>query len=148
MKDELKGLKAYFNTNIKGLSYPLMALIDFKGYRLVASLLLPLQFNSLIYGSENGGKQINKKNRQLNDLMKESAKLLNLSPHLCGTEKEIMYSAVDLEGFLLNHFSQFIYNKKKVMLEKMEGFIYWISAELFHPKNQILNFVVLTYTGC
>ena len=40
---ELKGLKSYFATHINGLSYPLMALIDFKGYRLIATLLLPIK---------------------------------------------------------------------------------------------------------
>lgn len=48
---ELKGLMSYYNCQIPGLHFPLMALIDFKGFRLIASSLLPISLQTLKYGS-------------------------------------------------------------------------------------------------
>jgi hypothetical protein len=49
-KHELKGLMCYFNLCIPNVFTPLMALVDYKGFRLVAMSLLPLGPNTLIYG--------------------------------------------------------------------------------------------------
>lgn len=55
--NELRGLIAYFGAGVEGLSFPLTCLIDFKGYRLVASTLLPIDGSkTLVYGSSNAGK--------------------------------------------------------------------------------------------
>jgi hypothetical protein len=65
-KNEIKGLEAHSATNIDGLNYPLMALIDFKGYRVVASSLLPISgFQTLKYGSCDGGVRIMRAKVQL-----------------------------------------------------------------------------------
>ena len=44
---ELKSLENLFSCFIEGLSYPLLSLIDFKGYRLVALSLLPINGKTL-----------------------------------------------------------------------------------------------------
>ena len=40
--ESLKKLFVWFQCGIRGLSVPLMALIDYRGYRLVACSLLPI----------------------------------------------------------------------------------------------------------
>lgn len=48
---ELKGLMSYYSCQVKGLHFPLMALIDFQGFRLISVSLLPISDETLQYGS-------------------------------------------------------------------------------------------------
>lgn len=41
-KNELKGLEAHFCRYVPGLRYPLMTLVDYKGYRVLAMAILPI----------------------------------------------------------------------------------------------------------
>eukprot|EP01091_Cochliopodium_minus_P016198 TRINITY_DN5993_c0_g1_i1.p1 TRINITY_DN5993_c0_g1~~TRINITY_DN5993_c0_g1_i1.p1 ORF type:complete len:1174 (+),score=399.27 TRINITY_DN5993_c0_g1_i1:76-3597(+) len=95
---ELKGLKAFFNLNFSGISFPLMSLIDYKGFRLIAVSLLPLSKNSLIYGSNDAGETIHREIPELNRNIDAAAKKLNLKPHKCGKKGILMGACVDLEG--------------------------------------------------
>lgn len=98
---ELKSLMSYYNCSIPGLSFPLMVLIDFRGFRLVAMSLLPISSKTLVYGSQEAGlrhPKILSCNETLYDLMKKAAKMLNLRGHKCGPERVKLYSALDLEG--------------------------------------------------
>ena len=100
-------MRSYFGLNVEGLSFPLMALIDYKGFRLVSTLMLPIKDliygkllkkikknknkklnknkikikKKLLKGSKNAGKKIKNKDEKMNELMKETAQLLNLSGH-------------------------------------------------------------------
>lgn len=47
---ELKGLISYYSCNIEGLHFPLMALIDYKGFRVIAISILPINDNTICYG--------------------------------------------------------------------------------------------------
>mgnify|MGYP005867219343 CR=1 FL=1 len=49
---ELKGLLSYYNCHVPGLNFPLMGLIDFRGFRVVAISYMPIGENQseLIYG--------------------------------------------------------------------------------------------------
>ena len=97
---ELKGLKCYFSTRTPNLSFPLMALIDYKGYRLVAMSVLPIDKETLKYGSADAGRSILLEDPDLNALMREASLQLNLKPHMVGPrgcEVELV-SAADLEG--------------------------------------------------
>ena len=97
---ELQGLKCLLQTGIKGLHYPLMILIDYRGYRLIgmfferppfvslaltlftlATSMLPLDANSLIYGSGDGAKTIKKEDKTFSKLMKQVGAKLNLKKH-------------------------------------------------------------------
>jgi hypothetical protein len=42
----------------EGISVPLMALIDYRGFRLVAMSILPVNAMSLVYGSQDAGKTV------------------------------------------------------------------------------------------
>lgn len=98
---ELQGLRAYYGTHTPGLHFPLMAMIDKKGFRLIASSLLPLK--ELIYGSNDAAHTIFRENDDLNKLIETASHRLNLKPHMCGLtpdRSKLMYSCVDLEGHM------------------------------------------------
>ena len=46
---------AHSGLGVKELNFPLMALVDFRGFRLVAISVLPISKKSLIYGSNDAG---------------------------------------------------------------------------------------------
>jgi hypothetical protein len=108
---ELKGLKAYFgwffNRGHVGLvSFPLTAVIDFKGHRITAMTQLPIEGNkSLIYGSDDAGEDCNVRNEvaEWSQFIREASLGLNLKAHhvfngrASGKEIELV-SCVDLEG--------------------------------------------------
>lgn len=97
---ELKGLQAYMSTNTPDLCYPLMALIDYKGFRLVASSLLPLTSSSLIYGSQDAGATIKKASPPFTARIEEASAKLNLKLHEAGKDRVVMATAVDIEGHM------------------------------------------------
>lgn len=112
---ELNGLKAYHSVshllqapNGHGLHFPFMVLISYRGYRLIATPKLPLGPGSLIYGSADAGKTVHRSNDGMNDLMKQSAKILNIKEHGVGLGGDpndessvVMLDApTDIEGHL------------------------------------------------
>lgn len=51
-------MTAVYNCHIDEITLPLMALIDYRGFRVVAMTLLPVKgADTLIYGSDNGGNR-------------------------------------------------------------------------------------------
>ena len=46
---------AYFGVGMRGVHLPLMALVDYRGFRLVAISLLPVNKKTLIYGTNDAG---------------------------------------------------------------------------------------------
>eukprot|EP01130_Rhizamoeba_saxonica_P005569 TRINITY_DN2221_c0_g1_i2.p1 TRINITY_DN2221_c0_g1~~TRINITY_DN2221_c0_g1_i2.p1 ORF type:complete len:1736 (-),score=335.94 TRINITY_DN2221_c0_g1_i2:57-5264(-) len=101
---ELKGLINILNTrdNATLLNYPLMALIDYRGFRLIAiSWLSPLHKHSLVYGSDDGGATVYAEIPELNEQMEIAGKMLNLEPHLVGTcEGKSIAFCGDIEGHI------------------------------------------------
>lgn len=99
---DLLGLIHYFNIGIPDLHFPLMALVDFMGYRLQAMTLLPINKSTIIYGTPDGGKTIYDENPKFNAKMKLAAQKLRLKPHYVGLSPNdkgvLMYSCADLEG--------------------------------------------------
>lgn len=77
------------NCNVPELNTPLMALIDYKGYRLVAMSFLPISKGSLVYGSSDAGKTIHNDVPAVVPLMKKVGKKLNLLEHVVGTQRII-----------------------------------------------------------
>ena len=49
---------SYYNTRTPGLHFPLMAIIDYRGFRLSAQSILPINKTSICYGSADGGLTI------------------------------------------------------------------------------------------
>jgi hypothetical protein len=109
---ELKGCNAYFsyffNGGVSGIvSFPLMAVIDYKGHRITAMAQLPVDGDTtLIYGCSNAGENcdVMNKNSAWSQFVRDaSVNGLNLAPHYvvnnrrAGGEIEIA-SCIDLEG--------------------------------------------------
>lgn len=51
---------------VKDLHLPLMVIVDFRGWRLLAASLIPLGHDTLVYGSSDGGAVINAKDVDMN----------------------------------------------------------------------------------
>jgi hypothetical protein len=94
----LKGAIHYRTCGVEDLYLPLMALIDYKGFRMSAQAYLPLGSNSLVYGSADGGKTVLKSNDGFNKTMEKAAAELNLCGHIVGRVGglQFLHSAVDI----------------------------------------------------
>ncbi|XP_017424913.2 clustered mitochondria protein isoform X1 [Vigna angularis] len=84
--NDLKGTKAYQEADVAGLYNLAMAIIDYRGHRVVAQSVLPgiLQgdkSDSLLYGSVDNGKKICW-NEDFHSKVSEAAKCLHLKEHL------------------------------------------------------------------
>ena len=53
---ELKGLMAYSSLRLKHLHLPLIALVDYRGFRVVAICVLPINQHTIIYGTNDAGE--------------------------------------------------------------------------------------------
>lgn len=83
--NDLKGTKAYQEADVSGLYNLAMAIIDFRGHRVVAQSVLPgiLQgdkSDSLLYGSVDNGKKICW-SEEFHSKVAEAAKRLHLKEH-------------------------------------------------------------------
>eukprot|EP00698_Gefionella_okellyi_P019755 TRINITY_DN6103_c0_g1_i2.p1 TRINITY_DN6103_c0_g1~~TRINITY_DN6103_c0_g1_i2.p1 ORF type:complete len:942 (+),score=237.40 TRINITY_DN6103_c0_g1_i2:384-3209(+) len=64
-----------------GLSFPLMSIVDYRGFRVTAIAQLPISAKTIVYGSANGGKTVHADIPAVNALMRMLGKKLNLSAH-------------------------------------------------------------------
>ncbi|MCO5608325.1 hypothetical protein L7F22_062531 [Adiantum nelumboides] len=83
--NDLKGTKAYNNADVPGLYTLAMAIIDYRGHRIVAQSIIPgiLQGDkseSLLYGSVDNGKKIFW-NEKFHSKVLEAGKLLHIKEH-------------------------------------------------------------------
>ncbi|PRP86399.1 hypothetical protein PROFUN_05318 [Planoprotostelium fungivorum] len=98
-KNELKGLEAHSSRYVEGLHYPMMALVDYKGYRVIALAILPIDKGTLRYGSDDGGMNVHAEDEELNEKMELAGKRLGLCGHVTGTrQKKVIYGPGDIEG--------------------------------------------------
>jgi hypothetical protein len=99
---ELKSLISYVNCEVKDLHFPLMALVDYRGYRILAMSVLPINKHSIRYGTDDAGATIYAANQQLLGLLESAATRLNLKPHRVSNQTRTIshtfYSAADVEG--------------------------------------------------
>ena len=82
-----------------------MALVDYKGFRLIAMSILPLNGSkSLKYGSNDAGDECNvhTDSEALTQKISEASQKMNLKGHWCGKvgRDKFLYSAIDLEGHI------------------------------------------------
>ncbi|XP_024538093.1 clustered mitochondria protein [Selaginella moellendorffii] len=83
--NDLKGTKAYNNADVAGLYTLAMAIVDYRGHRVVAQSIIPgiLQGDkseSLLYGSLDNGKKISW-NEKFHTKVVEAGKLLHIKEH-------------------------------------------------------------------
>ncbi len=55
---ELVGLMSLIECNVPGLHFPLFTLIDYHGYRMIATSMLPIDKTTLVYGSADAGNTV------------------------------------------------------------------------------------------
>lgn len=103
---EFKSSAAFFDLDLEDVQIPLMAIIDYRGFRVSATSLLPISGrDTLIYGSCDGGRTVEMSDPEFNALMERAATLLNLKPHLVGRENpKLLYMPVDVEGHVTLRF--------------------------------------------
>ena len=82
---ELKSLDAFASESlaldINNVHVPLMALVDYRGYRLVAIAFLPITHDTLALGSNDGGQTCKNSNLELYDLVSRICGSLGLAKH-------------------------------------------------------------------
>ena len=77
------------------------AMVDYQGFRIMASSVLPLHANSIKWGSTNAGKSFHHSDQKLNLSMQKLAQNLKLRGHYCRYIKDILiYGPIDAEGHL------------------------------------------------
>eukprot|EP01130_Rhizamoeba_saxonica_P014283 TRINITY_DN6230_c0_g1_i1.p1 TRINITY_DN6230_c0_g1~~TRINITY_DN6230_c0_g1_i1.p1 ORF type:complete len:1223 (-),score=269.02 TRINITY_DN6230_c0_g1_i1:80-3244(-) len=97
---ELKGLMCWYNCQKKELNVPLMTIIDYRGFRVVAMSLLPINKDkTLIYGSNNCGDIVHNSDEEFSKHIEKAAQTLNLKKHLAGgSVQQSIYGPADIEG--------------------------------------------------
>jgi len=102
---ELKGAMAYFSAFYdQNVCLPMIALVDYLGFRLIVMSLLPVDKETIIYGTADGGFTIHADDSHFNNMMEIAATRLNLESHRCGLQKfgddegTLLHSAADVEG--------------------------------------------------
>lgn len=98
---ELRGLHGYERCSPEGkLRVPLFALVDYAGFRLACTSLLPLGAGSLVYGSADAARTVHTEDAETRDLMRRAGERLNLAPHRVGPSHapSEIHSCVDIEG--------------------------------------------------
>jgi hypothetical protein len=135
---ELSGLMNIQGCNLEGVAVPLMCYIDYRGFRLIAVSLLPINKvhtrtrdrtdsqNSLIYGSADAGKTVFTSVPEFNEKMEKLGVILNLKSHLVAGKN--VYGPADIEGhrgqdgrFYLLDFARLCPPEPPAMLETAKG---------------------------
>eukprot|EP01117_Protostelium_nocturnum_P008758 TRINITY_DN313_c0_g1_i1.p1 TRINITY_DN313_c0_g1~~TRINITY_DN313_c0_g1_i1.p1 ORF type:complete len:1033 (-),score=371.42 TRINITY_DN313_c0_g1_i1:85-3183(-) len=102
-KNEMKGLEAHSSCYVEGLCYPMMAVVDYKGFRMLAMPVLPIGKDTIRYGSDDAGVTVHASDPILNGKMRLAGKRLNLRGHITGVsgnEEKRIYGPGDIEGHL------------------------------------------------
>lgn len=101
---EFKSFMELADCRVQGLHFPLIVIIDYRGFRLLCQSVLPIGADTLIYGSSDGGKNIVASDPEMNRRMKRVAKTLNLAGHnvtnSARTSEVRLHGPVDCEGHL------------------------------------------------
>jgi tetratricopeptide (TPR) repeat protein len=93
---ELKSLNKLIALYIPKVHFPLMALINYLGWRVIVISLLPISSKTLVYGSADGAKHVYNTCETMETIMAQIGKLLNLREHV--VQGVSIYGPADLEG--------------------------------------------------
>ncbi|GAM18575.1 hypothetical protein SAMD00019534_017500 [Acytostelium subglobosum LB1] len=95
---ELKGLNHFMEHSEGIIRFPLAAIIDYGGYRLLAISRLPINKKTIVYGSNDGGKTVHNSDTKVDTEMRRLAKKMNIKGHLVGlTSPTLIYGPGDIE---------------------------------------------------
>lgn len=101
---ELKSLNQLFGLclipEFQDLHFPMMILIDYRGFRLSAMSILPINEYTIIYGSSDAGREIHTDSARMGEKLKSIAKKFNLQEHRVGNSNlpKTLWTPVDLEA--------------------------------------------------
>lgn len=98
---ELKGLINFYKVHHFGICVPLMTIIDYRGFRLVAQALLPIGDDTLVYGSSDAGVNVRTDSREIEKALAAACYELNLAKHAVYPKHGppvAMYGPGDMEG--------------------------------------------------
>eukprot|EP01122_Echinamoeba_exundans_P010461 TRINITY_DN3925_c0_g2_i1.p1 TRINITY_DN3925_c0_g2~~TRINITY_DN3925_c0_g2_i1.p1 ORF type:complete len:2064 (-),score=490.47 TRINITY_DN3925_c0_g2_i1:42-6233(-) len=124
---ELKAVNAIFeNYEIIGLgkvnTVPIV-LINYLGYRLIATPTLPINSQTLVYGSADAGVTVHTSDAIFNKEMDAIAARLNLAPHLVGKSEHVLLGGpVDIEGHVGLDGNRYILDTARLMPPEAPGF--------------------------
>ncbi|KAL3103177.1 hypothetical protein niasHS_002363 [Heterodera schachtii] len=116
---DLAAVQAYAQIDDPKLHTSGMAIIDFKGLRVMAQSIIPgilerEQQDSIVYGSYDSGKTVTT-NEVYEELLKNSAKVLKIEPHFVWNGKEgeeskfvKLYSSYESKGIVGNDRRQYL----------------------------------------
>eukprot|EP01117_Protostelium_nocturnum_P009974 TRINITY_DN3553_c0_g2_i2.p1 TRINITY_DN3553_c0_g2~~TRINITY_DN3553_c0_g2_i2.p1 ORF type:complete len:1352 (+),score=427.65 TRINITY_DN3553_c0_g2_i2:374-4429(+) len=93
---ELKSLISLISCQVPKLHFPFMSLVNFLGQRVICISLLPINYDTLVYGSDNGGMTVNQSSATMNGVMKKIGESLYLKEHVVKNVK--ICGPVDCEG--------------------------------------------------
>ena len=96
---ELKSLDNLLSCKIEDLYFPLLAIIDYRGFRLVAISTLPINKSTIQYGSPDGGITVYNENSRFADKIKLACSKLNLST------RKVNGKSIPLQPYLPSSFS-------------------------------------------
>lgn len=97
-RNDMIGLLSYYNCGVMGLHYPLMSQIDYRGFRLIALSIIPIEGDiTLEYGSRDAGNHLQWK-PEIAKKMKQVGKLLNLKGHKVNSHDHVIYGPADIEA--------------------------------------------------
>jgi len=99
---ELKGLINIYNYGSKlGLYVPMMCVLMYKGFHMIAMSVLPINDSTLVYGSKDAGDTVYD-NPTFSSKLKHVAQELGLKLHKAGKEPnaKYLYTPVDMEGHI------------------------------------------------
>jgi hypothetical protein len=68
-----------------------------RGFRLIATSLLPIEKDTIIYGSNDGGIEVHCDVEEVNQVMEQVGKTLNICEHGTGVQGKKLYGPGDLE---------------------------------------------------
>ncbi len=99
---ELRSLDAMMSMHHVGVSFPLLAVFDFYGYRVTCMSLLPVSGSkTLKYGSSTAGRTVLMEDDVLVEKIENLAQSMNVQKHIGGIVKSTarpITLAVDCEG--------------------------------------------------
>jgi hypothetical protein len=94
---ELTNLREFLRLRRNGgLCLPLTLLVDYGGYRVVASCLLPISASTLVYGSADAGRTVHLDDATAAALMAAAGAALNIKPHVVG-QGQVICGPADIE---------------------------------------------------
>ena len=95
---------AALDCRVEGLHVPLTALINYRGYSLIAQSWLPVDSNTIVYGTPDRGNTIYASSPEFNAIMKAVGEQINLKPHdvwnSTRSYRRTLYGPADLEGHI------------------------------------------------